>query len=69
MENAVKFNVINQVNELRQLESVLSRAYESGDLLIVGAVYDLATGKVEFIEETMQDLPETHYSMEDITGN
>ncbi len=68
LENAVKVNVINQVNELRQLESVLSRAYESGDLLIVGAVYDLATGKVEFIEETMQDLPETHYSMEDITG-
>lgn len=69
LENAVKYNVINQVERLRQLESVLSRGYDSGDLLIVGAVYDLSTGKVEFLEETMQDLPETNYSKEDITGN
>ncbi len=68
LENAVKHNVINQVNELRQLESVLSRAYEGGDLLIVGAVYNLGTGKVEFIEETMLDLPQTDYRKEDITG-
>lgn len=67
-ENAVRKNVINQVNELRQLESVLSRAYEKGDLLIVGAVYNLATGNVEFLEETMQNLPPTHYSVRDITG-
>jgi carbonic anhydrase len=68
LENAVKHNVIHQVNELRMLESVLSRAYEGGDLLIVGAVYNLGTGKVEFIEETLQDLPETSYNKEDITG-
>jgi carbonic anhydrase len=64
----VRQNVINQVKELRQLESVLSRAYESGEILIVGAVYDLTTGKVEFLEETLQDLPETAYSKNDITG-
>jgi carbonic anhydrase len=68
VENAVRLNVIYQVEELRQLESVLSRAYEQGDLLIVGAVYDLSSGKVEFIEETLQNLPETDYSKQDITG-
>ncbi len=68
VNNAVRQNVINQVNELRDLESVLARGYDSGDLLIVGAVYDLATGKVEFLEETMQNFPPTQYSTEDITG-
>jgi carbonic anhydrase len=68
IENAVRQNVLNQVNELRQLESVLSRAYENGDILIIGAVYNLATGQVEILEETMQNLPPTPYSKKDITG-
>ncbi len=68
VNNAVRQNVINQVNELRNLESVLARGYDSGDLLIVGAVYDLATGKVEFLDETMRDFPPTNYGTQDITG-
>lgn len=68
VDNAVRKNVVNQVNELRQLESVLSRGYAEGDLLIVGAVYSLETGVVEFLEETLQDFPPTEYSTEDITG-
>lgn len=68
IDNAVRQNVINQVQELRQLESVLSRAYEKGDILITGAVYNLATGHVEFLEETMGGLPPTSYSKKDITG-
>ena len=67
-ENAVRQNVINQVKELRQLESVLSRGYDRGDLLIVGAVYNLDNGKVEFLEETLKDFPPTKYATEDITG-
>ena len=39
------------------LERVLSRRFDSGDVLIVGAVYDLNTGKVNFIEETITSLP------------
>jgi len=54
--------------ELRQLEPVLSRAYDKGELLIVGAVYNLATGSVEFLSETMQNLPATKFSKRDITG-
>lgn len=68
LDNAVKQNVLNQVNELRRLESVLSRGYDSGDLLIVGAVYDLSSGKVVFLEDSLADLPPTKYSMNDITG-
>jgi carbonic anhydrase len=68
LENAVRQNVINQVKVLRQLESVLSRAYERGDLLIIGAVYNLASGKVEFLNETLQDLPKTQYATHNITG-
>lgn len=68
LENAVRQNVIKQVNELRTLESVLSRGYEKGDLLIVGAVYDLESGMVEFLDDTMNNLPKTAYSIINITG-
>jgi carbonic anhydrase len=54
---AIRQNVIEQVELLRGLEPVLSRRFDSGEVLIVGAVYNLHTGKVEFIEETIQSLP------------
>ena len=68
LERAVRKNVINQVNHLRDLEPILSRKYERGEILIVGAVYDLSKGEVIFLEETLQNLPETHYNKVDITG-
>jgi carbonic anhydrase len=37
-------------------------------LLIVGAVYNLASGRVEFLKETLENLPATAYAKEDITG-
>jgi carbonic anhydrase len=51
IENAVKMNVAMQVNQLRQLEPVLSKSVASGQTKIVGAVYHLRTGKVEFLSE------------------
>ncbi|MEK6481929.1 carbonic anhydrase [Catalinimonas sp. 4WD22] len=54
---AIRENVIKQVNELRSLEPVLSRRFDQGEILIVGAVYDLDSGKVEFVEETIASLP------------
>ncbi|MCW3080561.1 carbonic anhydrase [Segetibacter sp.] len=68
LDNAVRRNVINQVKLLRGLESVLSRAYSNGDLLIVGAVYNLSSGKMEVLKETLEDLPKTRYNTADITG-
>ena len=57
LEIAVRENVLQQVNLLRGLEPVLSRDFERGELLIVGAVYELETGRVNFIEETILSLP------------
>ncbi|WP_297337597.1 carbonic anhydrase [Algoriphagus sp.] len=57
LDFAVRENVIEQVNMLRNLEPVLSRKSENGEVLIVGAVYDLASGYVNFIEETITSLP------------
>ncbi len=56
LDYAIKENVIEQVNLLRGLEPVLSRRSESGEVLIVGAVYDIETGYVNFIEETITSL-------------
>ena len=58
VENAVRQNVIDQVNNLRDLEPILHKKYINGEILIVGAVYDIHTGKVEFLKETLQNLPQ-----------
>ena len=61
---AVRQNVIEQVNLLRGLEPVLSRRFDKGEVLIVGAVYNLESGNVELIEETVTSLPK-YASMSD----
>ncbi len=58
LDTAIHRNVVEQVNLLRGLEPVLSRRFEKGEVIIVGAVYSLHTGNVEFIEETITSLPE-----------
>lgn len=50
VENAVKVNVAMQVEQLQQLEPVLSKSVASGKTKIVGAVYHLESGQVEFLE-------------------
>ena len=57
LDLAIRQNVVEQVKELRDLEPVLSRKFKSGEVLIVGAVYNLQSGHVEFIEETVTTLP------------
>jgi carbonic anhydrase len=57
VNNAVKQNVIDQVNSLRDLDPILHKKYVDGEILIVGAVYDIHTGKVEFLQETLLNLP------------
>lgn len=54
---AIRKNVLEQVELLRGLEPVLSRRFEKGEVLIVGAVYNLHSGAVEFLEETITSLP------------
>lgn len=57
LDVAIRENVLEQVKLLRGLEPVLSRRFDKGDVLIVGAVYNLHTGMVEFLEETITSLP------------
>lgn len=57
LDNAIRQNVLDQVNELRDLEPVLAKGYKTGKILIVGAVYNLHTGQVEFLPETLSNLP------------
>ncbi|SHF94605.1 carbonic anhydrase [Flavobacterium micromati] len=58
VNNAVRQNVLDQVANLRDLEPILHKKYVDGEILIVGAVYDIHTGKVEFLQETLLNLPQ-----------
>lgn len=49
----VRENVRMQVEQLRNLEPVLANAVRTGEVKIVGAVYNLSTGVVEFLPETL----------------
>ncbi len=47
---AVKANVLASARELRRSSPILEDLVERGHIAIVGAVYDLATGVVTFLE-------------------
>ena len=49
LERAVRENVRRQVSHLAASEPVLAPAAASGRLLVVGAVCDIATGRVELV--------------------
>ncbi len=51
IENAVKLNVALEVQQLKDLEPVLTKAIKEQSVKIVGAVYHLNSGKVEFLPE------------------
>lgn len=50
LEESIRENVRMQVNQLKNLEPVLAKRVREGTLVIVGAVYDLNTGRVEFLD-------------------
>lgn len=49
LENAVRINVAMEVKKLQALGPVVAEAINHGTTKVVGAVYDLATGRVEFL--------------------
>ena len=49
--------LIDQVNNLRDSKPILCKKYVDGEILIVGALYDTHTGKLEFLQETLLNLP------------
>lgn len=50
LSEAIRENVRMQVDQLKKLEPVLAKRVREGTLVIVGAVYDLSTGRVEFLD-------------------
>jgi carbonic anhydrase len=53
-ELAVRKNTMHQIKRILTMSDALKAAVRDGDLKIVGAVYDLNTGKVEFLGEHPQ---------------
>ena len=51
IDNAVRINVQNVVHQLRESKPILSEASAQGHLRIVGAVYSLDTGKVDWLPD------------------
>ncbi|POY37351.1 carbonic anhydrase [Solitalea longa] len=49
-QKALLSNIIFTVSSLNQSRPVLSEAVKKGELKVVGAVYDLASGKVEWLK-------------------
>ncbi len=50
VDNACRANIRNVVNELKYCQPVLSEMTAKGKLAIIGAFYDLDTGRVELVE-------------------
>lgn len=53
IENVARLNVKRRVQEILKRSSILREMVEEGKLGIGGAMYDVATGEVEFYEETI----------------
>lgn len=51
LDTAICDNVLANVQKLKDSDVIGSRA-STGDVLVVGAVYDLASGKVQFLDDT-----------------
>ncbi|MBA3958225.1 MAG: carbonic anhydrase [Parachlamydiaceae bacterium] len=51
LEKAIKANVVHVESKLKGSKPVLAKLLEQGKVSIVGAYYDLATGKVEFLDQ------------------
>lgn len=48
--DAVKANVVHGVKQLRECDPILKKQCENGEIQIVGAIYHLDNGKVDFLE-------------------
>jgi carbonic anhydrase len=51
LDESIRENIIMQVKQLKSLEPVLAKRVREGSIKIVGALYHLDSGKVEFIDQ------------------
>lgn len=50
VEKVVEENVENTIEEIRKNSPILKEMEDNGEIKIIGAVYDLDTGKVDFLD-------------------
>lgn len=50
LDNAIRENVRHVVNRLKKSKPILRKAYENGQVEIVGAYYHIDSGRVDFID-------------------
>lgn len=48
--DAVKANVLHGVKKLRECDPILKEQYDKGEIQIIGAIYHIDNGKVDFLE-------------------
>jgi carbonic anhydrase len=53
VENVAKLNVRKSIQEILNRSTILKEMVEAGKIGICGGMYDVATGVVEFYEETV----------------
>lgn len=53
VENVSRFNVVRNVEEILNRSSILKEMVEEGKIGIAGAMYDVASGKVDFYGDTI----------------
>jgi len=54
LNSAIKANINYQVEDLIKKDDYLAGKIKSGDIMLLGAEYSLATGKVEFLSAGIQ---------------
>ncbi len=50
LDEAIRENIVMQVEQLKSLEPVLAKRVREGSIKIIGALYDLNSGGIEFFE-------------------
>jgi carbonic anhydrase/SulP family sulfate permease len=58
IEDVCKANVLHSVHEIVEHSPILNRLSDEGKIAIVGAMYDVASGKIEFYIDDAVGLPE-----------
>jgi carbonic anhydrase len=59
IEPTCRNNVFLQIENLKANSEILANAVKKGELVIVGAIYDIETGKTEFLETPSKQLVKT----------
>ena len=55
MDEVAKRNVLRTVSEIMTRSQAIREAVEAGRVMIVGAIYDVKSGKIEILDDQSTD--------------